>query len=146
MTSVNDERFRSTVVVQTAGLPAFVEQTWIGRRLRMGGVELLVRRQLARCAVIGFEPGTGRVSGPDLLRLLATDRSTASGIVFGVGAEVITPGEITAVTSSGESVHGRTPAAAAAPPSRNAEVAATMESPVGSITFREAIAVALSDD
>lgn len=95
VTSVNNERFRATVVVQTAGLPAFVEQAWIGRRLRMGGVELLVRRQLARCAVIGIEPGTGRVSGPNLLRLLAADRSTASGIVFGVGAEVITPGEIT---------------------------------------------------
>ena len=94
VTSVNDERFRSTVVVQTVGLPAFVEQTWVGRQLRVGGVELLVRRQLARCAVIRFEPGSGQASGPDLLRLLAADRTTASGIVFGVGAEVITPGEI----------------------------------------------------
>jgi uncharacterized protein YcbX len=93
--SVNDERFRSTIVIRTAGLPAFVEQTWVGRRLLVGAVELLVRRQLARCGVIRFEPGSGQAFGPDLLRLLAADRTDASGIVFGVGAEVVTPGEIT---------------------------------------------------
>ncbi len=95
VSSVNDERFRSSIVVQTDGLPAFVEQTWVGRRLLVGGVELLVRRQLARCAVIRFEPGSGQSTGPDLLRLLAADRTTASGIVFGVGAEVLSPGDVT---------------------------------------------------
>jgi hypothetical protein len=34
----------------------------------------------------------------------------------------------------------------ASAPSRNAEVAATMESPVGSMTFRDAIVVAFADD
>ncbi len=98
---VDDERFRSTVVVDTPGLPPFVEQNWIGGRLIIGGVELVVRRQLARCGVIRFEPGTGRAVGVDLLRLLATDRTTASGIVFGVGADVVRPGEI----AIGDAVH-----------------------------------------
>jgi uncharacterized protein YcbX len=95
VSSVNDERFRSTLVVQTDGSPAFVEQGWVGGRLLVGDVELVVRQQLARCAVIGFEPRSGHTTWPDLLRLLATDRTTASGIVFGVGADVVTPGAIT---------------------------------------------------
>ena len=95
LSSLDEERFRSTVVVDTGGLPPFIEESWVGGRLRVGRVDLLVRRQLARCAVIAFEPGSGQTSGPDLLRLLAADRSTASGIVFGVGADVDVPGEIT---------------------------------------------------
>ena len=93
-------------MVDTGGLPPFVEQTWVGGRLRVGGVDLLVRRQLARCAVIGFEPGGGQRTGPDLLRLLAADRTTASGIVFGVGADVDVPGEITVGTGVDLLVHG----------------------------------------
>jgi uncharacterized protein YcbX len=95
LTRIDPERFRSTIVVDTGGLPPFVEQTWVGGRLRVGGVDLLVRRQLARCAVIGFEPGGGQSTGSDLLQLLAADRTIASGIVFGVGADVDIPGEIT---------------------------------------------------
>jgi len=92
--ALDDERFRPTVVVDTPSLPPFAEENWVGTRLRVGSVDLLVRRQLVRCAVIQCEPGTGQSDGPDLLRVLATDRSTATGIVFGGGAEVLTPGRI----------------------------------------------------
>jgi uncharacterized protein YcbX len=106
LTRIDAERFRSTIVVDTGGLPPFVEQTWVGGRLRVGGVDLLVRRELARCAVIGFEPGGGQRPGPDLLHLLAADRTNASGIVFGVGADVGIPGEITVGTGVELLVHG----------------------------------------
>ncbi len=91
---VDDERFRSTMVVDTAGLPAFVEDAWVGERLRVGAVELIVRQRLARCGVIRIEPGTGSVGGPDPLQLLASDRIVAGEVVFGLGADVAVPGEI----------------------------------------------------
>ena len=92
--AVDDERFRSTVVVETPGLPPFAEDGWVGLRLVVGAVELVVRRRLARCGVIQFEPRTGRRGEADLLRVLAADRTTAAGIVFGVGADVLRPGDI----------------------------------------------------
>ncbi len=91
---VDDERFRSTLVIGTAGLPAFGEDAWVGGRLRVGAVELIVRQRLARCGVIRIRPGTGVVGGPDVLRLLAADRVVAGEVVFGLGADVAVPGEI----------------------------------------------------
>ena len=92
--ALDDERFRSTVVVENPGLPPFAEDAWVGTRLAVGPVELLVRRRLARCGVIQFEPRTGRRGGADLLRVLAADRTTEAGVVFGVGADVMLPGDI----------------------------------------------------
>lgn len=91
---VDDERFRSTMVIDTAGSPAFAEDAWVGGRLRVGAVELIVRQRLARCAVIRIRPGAGVVGGPDPLRLLAADRVVNGEVVFGLGAEVAVPGEI----------------------------------------------------
>ena len=36
---VDDERFRSTLVIDTAGLPAFAEDGWVDGRLRVGAVD-----------------------------------------------------------------------------------------------------------
>ena len=91
---VDDERFRSTMVIDTDGLPAFAEDAWVGGRLRVGAVELIVRQRLARCGVIRIRPGTGSVGGPDPLRLLVADRVVAGEVVFGLGADVEAPGEI----------------------------------------------------
>ena len=91
---VDDERFRSTLVIDTPGLSAFAEDGWVGGRLQVGPVELIVRQRLARCAVIRIRPGAGVVGGPDPLRLLAADRVVNGEVVFGLGAEVAVPGEI----------------------------------------------------
>jgi uncharacterized protein YcbX len=91
---VDDERFRSTMLIDTPGLSAFAEDGWVGGRLQVGQVELIVRQRLARCAVIRIRPGTGVVGGPDPLRLLAADRVVNGEVVFGLGAEVAVPGEI----------------------------------------------------
>jgi len=98
---VDDERFRSTLVIDTPGLSAFAEDGWVGGRLQVGPVELIVRQRLARCAVIRIRPGTGVVGGPDPLKLLAADRVVNGEVVFGLGAEVAVPGEI----AVGDPVH-----------------------------------------
>jgi uncharacterized protein YcbX len=98
---VDDERFRSTLVIDTPGLSAFAEDGWVGGRLQVGPVALIVRQRLARCAVIRIRPGTGVVGGPDPLKLLAADRVVNGEVVFGLGAEVAVPGEI----AVGDPVH-----------------------------------------
>ena len=102
---VDDERFRSTLVIDTPGLSAFAEDGWVGGRLQVGPVELIVRERLARCAVVRIRPGTGVVGGPDPLKLLAADRVVNGEVVFGLGAEVAVPGEI----AVGDPVHAPDP-------------------------------------
>ncbi len=88
---VDGARFRATFEVDTSDLPPFVEERWVGRRLRVGGAELLVRSVIPRCAVIDLDPATGV---PDLPLLKALARARDGGIGFGVDAVVTVPGSV----------------------------------------------------
>jgi len=88
---VDPARFRTTLVVDTEGLPAYAEDLWCGRRLRLGGTELLVRGGVPRCAVVDLDPTSGTADLP-LLGTLARSRRRTDGIVFGVYADVVVPG------------------------------------------------------
>lgn len=86
-------RFRATAVVDTGDAPAFTEDDWIDRRIRLGEVVVTVRGQLPRCAVVNRRPGTGECD-VDVLRALAHDRRGRGEIWFGLHADVGTPGRI----------------------------------------------------
>lgn len=97
------ERWRATVVVATQGGAPFVEDTWSGRRLRLGPVTLQVGDGVARCAVVRLRPGDGSRDEVDPLALLAPDRVRRQEVVFGVEAEVVETGTVTV----GDPVHQR---------------------------------------
>ncbi|GAA2759982.1 MOSC domain-containing protein [Actinopolymorpha rutila] len=84
-------RFRATFVVDTGDAPAFVEDEWTGRLLRLGDAVVRVRGPLERCALVDRRPEAG---GRDamVLRALAADRRVDGQIVFGVHADVERPG------------------------------------------------------
>lgn len=86
-------RFRATATVDTGDAPAFTEDEWIGRRVRLGDVVVAVRGQLPRCAVVNRRPGTGE-RDVDVLRALAHDRRGRGEIWFGLHADVESPGRI----------------------------------------------------
>lgn len=88
------ERWRANVVVDTGDAPAFVEDGWLGRDLRLGAAVVRVRAGVPRCAVVRLEPGTGARSRTDPLALLAGDRRHGQEVVFGVDAEVVVPGPV----------------------------------------------------
>jgi uncharacterized protein YcbX len=90
---VEDTQFRATFTVCSDGEPAEVEDSWIGRRLRIGDAEVEVRSGLPRCAVVDLDPATGgrRAS---VLRTLAGYRRTGGEILFGVDAAVTRPGRV----------------------------------------------------
>lgn len=88
---VDGARFRATFEVDTSDLPPFVEEGWVGRRLRLGSAEVLVRSLIPRCAVIDLDPASGVADLP-LLKALARARDGATG--FGVDAVVTVPGSV----------------------------------------------------
>ena len=75
----DSERWRAALVVATPGLPPFVEDSWHGRRLRVGArtgtatgpVVLEVTTGVARCGVVRGRPRDGAREDWDPLRLLA---------------------------------------------------------------------------
>lgn len=88
------ERWRAPVVVGTGGAEPFVEDSWTGRRLRLGTAVLQVGPGVPRCAVVRLRPGDGSRDSWDPLALLAPDRVRQREVVFGVQAEVVRPGTV----------------------------------------------------
>jgi uncharacterized protein YcbX len=90
---VDGAQFRATFTVDTADAPAHVEDSWVGRRLRVGEAVVQVRAAIPRCAVVDLDPATGTRNG-DVLAALAGYRRAAGEIIFGVDAVVVGPGRV----------------------------------------------------
>lgn len=90
---VDDEldarRFRPNVVVELESVEPFAEAQWIGRRLRLGVVEVEVVSPTERCVVTTVDPDTGE-RDRRVQTVLATEREN----LFGVYAAVAGPGWI----------------------------------------------------
>jgi uncharacterized protein YcbX len=87
-------RFRASLVVETD--EPYVEETWLGRELRVGGATLRAGLPIPRCAVIDHSPTTGE-KDVRLLKSLASFRPVngAGEPFFGIYADVIAPGPAT---------------------------------------------------
>jgi uncharacterized protein len=90
---VEDQRFRSTFLIDTADAPAHVEDSWVGRKLRVGEATVRIRRVVPRCAVVDLDPVTGRKDAP-VLRVLAGYRQSQGVVNFGVDAVVTEAGRV----------------------------------------------------
>jgi len=74
---LTESRFRSNVAVE--GVEAWGEQRWIGRSLRIGGIEFKAAAPVTRCLATHAHPITGKRDLPimtTLLRLIPTERPT----------------------------------------------------------------------
>jgi uncharacterized protein YcbX len=91
--AVDSAQLRATFTVQTEGEPPHVEDSWVGRRVRVGAAEVEVRSALPRCAVVDLDPATGRRRA-DVLRTLAGYRRSGGEVVLGVDAVVTAPGRV----------------------------------------------------
>ena len=79
-------RFRPNVIV--SGDTAFEEESWIGRKLMVGGAVLEVVAPCVRCSVTTLDPET-LVADPSFLRLIAQQHRAS----FGVYCAVSKPGD-----------------------------------------------------
>ena len=81
-------RFRMNIWL--AGVPAFAELGWIGKRLRLGRAELEIAEPVGRCAATHANPQTGQTDC-DLVRL---SRQLFGHSQLGVYARVSKPGMV----------------------------------------------------
>lgn len=87
-------RFRMTLGID--GVPAWAEDGWLGRHVRVGEAVVRPEGNVGRCAVTTHDPDVGRPD-VDTLRLLAETRghlATTEPLPFGVWARVIEPGRV----------------------------------------------------
>lgn len=90
---VESARFRATLVVETD--EPYVEETWLGSDLAVGGATLRGGVGIPRCAVIDHSPTTGE-KDVRLLKALASYRplNAAGEPVFGVYARITGAGAV----------------------------------------------------
>ncbi len=89
---VDGRRFRMNFGI--AGLDPHAEDTWLGRRVAVGGAVVVPQGNVGRCVVTTQSPETGR-SDLDTLKALAAyrrDVETTEPLPFGVHAAVAEPG------------------------------------------------------
>jgi len=80
-------------LVDTGDSTSHVEDSWVGRELRVGEATVRVADVVPRCAVIDLDPVTGRNDAP-LLRELSKYRQSQGEVSFGVDAVVTVPGRV----------------------------------------------------
>jgi MOSC domain-containing protein len=84
-------RFRPNLVV--AGAAAWAEDTWIGRRLRVGEVTFRAAKSCARCVVTTIDQETG-VKSRQPLRALGQHRRYDDGLLFAINLIPDTVGSV----------------------------------------------------
>lgn len=96
--AVDGRRFRMNVEI--AGSPAYAEDTWEGRELRIGEVVVRVAGPVKRCAATTREPDTGEID-LQTLKMIGTAKGRhetpewGAGFYFGVYAQPLGSGRIT---------------------------------------------------
>lgn len=90
--TVDPRRFR--MLIEVDGIDAHQEDSWIGRRLQIGGATVLLNGHVGRCIVTCLDPDTGRGDMPtlELLRQYRMDLDTTETLALGVFGAVLTPG------------------------------------------------------
>jgi len=85
---LNEARFRSNIVIE--GVAAWEENSWMGRRIRIGRVAFDVVRQKTRCLATHANPRTGERDLP-VMKVL-TSRFAQADPTFAVGMVTSGPG------------------------------------------------------
>ena len=88
----DDRRFRMLIAVD--GCAAHEEDTWAGRRVRIGDAVIEVAGDVGRCVITGHSPDTGRTDA-DTLKAISAYRGASEGrISFGMYADVVAAGRV----------------------------------------------------
>ncbi|PZE21651.1 MOSC domain-containing protein [Paenibacillus xerothermodurans] len=87
--TIDNRRFRGNICISLDNRQPFLEETWFGKRMSIGGTELRVKRHCERCMIINIDPQTGMIDS-SLLKIVAQRRNNH----FGVYASVVQTGEI----------------------------------------------------
>ncbi|HEX5949395.1 MAG TPA: MOSC domain-containing protein [Actinomycetota bacterium] len=85
-------RFRMTIELD--GLAPHEEDSWAGRRVRVGDTTLLVGDPVPRCVVTTQDPSTGERDFPTLSVIKRYRGAVDGDLLFGMYASVVDPGDV----------------------------------------------------
>ena len=91
---LDGRRFRMLFGID--GLPAYAEDDWIGREVRIGDAVVVPRGNVGRCTITSQNPETG-VTDVDTLEAIRQSRAevdTTEPLPFGVYGDVAVPGRV----------------------------------------------------
>lgn len=89
-TEIDFRRFRPNLIISLKEKNPFIEETWFGRRLKIGSeVEIELKRHCERCMIITVHPESAKRDST-LLKTVVNERNN----YFGVYASVIKTGDI----------------------------------------------------
>lgn len=81
---VDSRRFRPNLVLSLVDQVPFIEEEWLGKRMRIGeNVILLIKRPCKRCSIINIHPENTK-RDPSLLKKVARERNNQFGIYASV--------------------------------------------------------------
>lgn len=86
---VDPRRFRANLLI--TGAPAWQEFVWVGQKIKIGGVELLVKERIERCPATNVNPETAERD----MNVPLTLRRGFRHACMGVYAEVLNDGTLT---------------------------------------------------
>lgn len=91
---VDPRRFR--MLIEVDGLDAHAEDSWVGRRSRVGEALIAWGGHVGRCLTTSRQPESGVVDLPtlDLLRDYRGDLDTTEPLAFGIHGSVLEPGVV----------------------------------------------------
>jgi uncharacterized protein YcbX len=92
--TVDGRRFRMLFGID--GVAAHEEDTWLGRRVRLGQAVVLLQGNVGRCVVTKRDPDTGKTTLETLDAIAAyrAEAETTEPLPFGVWGEVADPGRV----------------------------------------------------
>ena len=84
---LDKRRFRANIYLDLESDQGFAEDTWVGRRVRLGDTaEVALIERDPRCKMISLDPETGE-HNPEVLRTVAKDHATYAGLYAAVLVE-----------------------------------------------------------
>ena len=87
--TLNKQRFRANIYINLSSEKGFAEDTFVGRRLRIGErAEIMVLERDPRCKMISLDPVTGE-HNPEILRHVAKTHANLAGVYCAVLVEGI---------------------------------------------------------
>ncbi len=92
--SVDPRRFR--MLIEVDGLRAHAEDSWVGRRARVGDAAIEWRGHVGRCLITSRDPDSGQIDLPtlDVLREYRDGSQTTEPLPFGIYGTVLEPGTV----------------------------------------------------
>jgi uncharacterized protein len=87
--SLDVQRFRPNILIEASEETPFLEDSWVGAVLRIGGLRMRVDKRDGRCAVITIDPVTTE-RNPAILRSVVRESEGC----LGVYGSTVTPGRV----------------------------------------------------